>query len=370
MTSSRSSIPDKWKPAFERYQEQIESHLVHGGAWLMLVTVSLYHVSHTYFHVHEADLGQNELLLRLPLLAATVLALSSHWLGLPRWPARYFLRLMGLGLSGMALSLLFLFARYEPLMVSQVSDAMTIALFGATVLSLRNFKEWLLIVLLPILLFCIAAVVADLPLLTLLGVFIGPALIMLVTNILMALARIVDAEGFIARERLREMATTDPLTGLLNRRAFMPLVQQEQARAQRSGTPFSVILADLDKFKRVNDTWGHETGDQVLQKTAELLQSSLRQQDALCRWGGEEFLILLPETDAQGAMNVAEKCRVRLANTPLTMGSSRHPQTISLGVAVADGTEATELLINRADGALYLAKERGRNRSELAGPEQ
>ncbi|WP_339807095.1 diguanylate cyclase, partial [uncultured Marinobacter sp.] len=273
MTSSRSSIPDKWKPAFERYQEQIESHLVHGGAWLMLVTVSLYHVSHTYFHVHEADLGQNELLLRLPLLAATVLALSSHWLGLPRWPARYFLRLMGLGLSGMALSLLFLFARYEPLMVSQVSDAMTIALFGATVLSLRNFKEWLLIVLLPILLFCIAAVVADLPLLTLLGVFIGPALIMLVTNILMALARIVDAEGFIARERLREMATTDPLTGLLNRRAFMPLVQQEQARAQRSGTPFSVILADLDKFKRVNDTWGHETGDQVLQKTAELLQS-------------------------------------------------------------------------------------------------
>ena len=370
MTATRNRIPEKWKPSFEHYQEKMESGLVFGGAWLLLITVSLYHISHTYFHVHDADLGQTELLLRLPLVTAALLALCSHWTGLPRWPARYFLRLMGWSIAGLALSLLFLFNKYEPIMVTQVSDAMTIALFGATVMALRSFTEWLLIVALPLLLFATAALAADLPILTLAAVFIGPALIMFVTCMLMAFVRVVAVDGFIARECLIEMATTDPLTSLLNRRAFMPLVQQEQARAQRSQAPFSVILADLDKFKRVNDTWGHESGDTVLQQTAKLLKSCLRHQDALCRWGGEEFLILLPETDADGAMKVAEKCRLHMEQMPITLSDTAITQTISLGVAMSDGTEEVDHLVSRADAALYLAKENGRNRAELAGPGQ
>ena len=370
MTAARSRIPEKWQLAFEAYQERMESGLVFGGAWLLLVTVSLYHVSHTHFHIHRSDLSQAELILRLPLIASILLALLFHWTGLPRWPARYFLRLMGLSLSGLALSLLFLFTKHEPIVVSQVSDAMTIAFFGSTVLSLRSFREWLLIVALPLLLFATAALAADLPTLTLAAVFIGPALIMFVTCMLMAFVRVVAVEGFIARERLIEMATTDPLTSLLNRRAFMPLVQQEQARAQRSQAPFSVILADLDKFKRVNDTWGHEAGDTVLQKTAELLNDCLRQQDALCRWGGEEFLILLPETDAEGAMKVAEKCRFHMQELPIPLSNTSITQTISLGVATSDGSEDIDRLVSRADSALYLAKEYGRNRAELAGPGQ
>lgn len=366
MAVTRHPVPEKWHPAFDRYQERMESGLVYGGALLLLVTVSLYHLSHTYFHVHTADLGTTELLLRLPLVAATVLALSARLTGFPRWPARYFLRLMGLSLSGLALSLLFLFTRYEPIMVNQVSDAMTIAFFGATVLGLRSFREWLLIVLLPIVIFLIAAVIANLPKLKLLAVFIGPALIMFITCMLMAFVRRVAIEGFIAREQLNEMATTDSLTGLLNRRAFMPLIRQEQARAQRSGVPFSVMLGDLDKFKRVNDTWGHEAGDDVLRQAAARLQQSLREQDALCRWGGEEFLILLPETASEGAMTAAEKCRQQLAGYAIDMQGTSHTQTISLGVATFNGIEQIDQLISRADDALYKAKEKGRNRTELA----
>lgn len=135
------AVPPKWQPAFDAYRERMEAAMAYGSAWLLLATVSLYHLSHTYFHRHTADLGHAELLLRLPLIAAILLTLSAHWSGTPRWPAHYFLRLMGLALSGLALSLLFLFALYEPIMVTQVSDAMTIAFFGATVLGLRSFRE-------------------------------------------------------------------------------------------------------------------------------------------------------------------------------------------------------------------------------------
>src|SRR5690554_6216061 len=101
MTATRNRIPEKWQPSFEAYQEKMESGLIFGDAWLLLITVSLYHISHTYFHVHDADLGQTELLLRLPLVTAALLALCSHWTGLPRWPARYFLRLMGWSIAGL-----------------------------------------------------------------------------------------------------------------------------------------------------------------------------------------------------------------------------------------------------------------------------
>ncbi|MBY6220210.1 GGDEF domain-containing protein [Marinobacter nauticus] len=367
MDAAKNSIPQKWHPAFEAYKERMESGLQYGGAMLLLVTVSLYHLSHTYFHVHQANLGTTELLLRLPLVGATFLALIAHWTGYPRWPARYFLRLMGITLSGLALALLYLFTLYEPIMVTQVSDAMTIAFFGATVMALRSLREWILIVLIPVSVFWLAAIIKGLPLVTLVAVFIGPALIMFVTCMLMAFVRKVAVDGFISREKLHEIATTDPLTGLLNRRAFMPLVRQEYARATRSDSVFSVILADLDKFKKVNDTWGHEAGDLVLLETATRLGSCLRQQDALCRWGGEEFLILLPDTDAEGAMIVAEKCRRQMADRAIDIHGVDHTQTLSLGAAEHRTSEGIDPLIIRADEALYWAKEHGRNRAHLSG---
>ncbi|MGC8120665.1 GGDEF domain-containing protein [Marinobacter sp. VGCF2001] len=367
MNTARSPVAADCQQALETYKERMESGLQYGGALLLLVTVSLYQLSHSYFHVHRLELGPTEWLLRLPLFTAISMALLNHWVGWPRWPARYFLRLMGISLSTLALSLLYLFASHEPIRVAQVSDAMTIAFFGATVFSLRGFREWLLIVLLPVSCFWVLALAAELPVLTLAPVFIGPALIMLVTGILLTLARRVAFEGVITREKLNVIATTDPLTGLLNRRAFMPLIRQELARALRSDNRFSIILADLDRFKKVNDTWGHEAGDLVLQETAARLQDCLRAQDALCRWGGEEFLILLPETDAAGAMIVAEKCRQQMAGLAMAIHGIRHTQPLSLGVAEHLRGEDIDPLIIRADEALYRAKARGRNQACLAG---
>src|SRR5690554_2222025 len=367
MAVSRPAVPVKWQAAFETYQERMEAALAYAGAWLLLATVFLYHLTHTHFHQHEADLGNLEFLLRIPLMLAIGLALSAQWIGFPRWPARYFLRLMGLCLSGLALSLLFLFALYEPIIVTQISDSMTIALFGATIMGLRSFREWLLIVALPLVIFVIAALLADLPIITLAAVLIAPALLMFATCILMAFVRKVAIDGFIARETLNEVATTDPLTGLLNRRAFMPLLQQAHARGVRSSEPFTVILADLDKCKQVNDTWGHEAGDDVLKEVAERLRNCLRDQDTVCRWGGEEFLILSSGTEADGALVVAQKCRDRMQSTPIDMHGVHHTQTISLDVATIHAGEAVDHLVNRADRALYQAKQNGRNRVELAG---
>lgn len=363
---SRPAVPEHWQPAFEIYQERMEKGLAFAGAWLLLITVSLYHVSHTYFLNHTSDPGAVELLFRAPLVASTVLTLIAHWTGFPRWPARYFLRFMGLSLSGLALFLLYFYTHHEPIMVTQVSDSMTIAFFGASVLALRSIREWLLIVMLPVSIYLAASLATGTPLITIAAVFIGPALIMFVTGTLMAALRKVAVEGFLAREHLNEVATRDTLTRLLNRRAFLPMMQHERERAQRSGKPFSVILTDLDKFKRVNDTWGHDAGDQVLRETANRLAKGLRQQDVLCRWGGEEFLVLLPETDADGAIEVAEKCRRIMAEEPIVMDDISHHQTVSLGIATFNSGESVDDLVIRADKALYRAKENGRNRAETS----
>jgi len=359
-------IPARWQPAFERYRERLEACLAVSSAWLLLAMIHLHEASHAYLHVHTVDLGYLEWAVRAPLLFAALLTLANWRWQIPPWPARYFLRLMGLGLSGLALSMVFMFARYDPGTLNQIPDTLTIAIFGATVLGLRSFKEWLLIVVLPIAIFVVAVCWAGLASITLATVFIAPALMMLVTCVFMTIIRRLVLEGFLAGKELQELATTDTLTGLMNRRAFTPLMQQEHARAQRTGEPFSVVLGDLDRFKLVNDTWGHELGDEVLRETATRLRQSLRQQDVLCRWGGEEFLILLPGTSAQGAFTVAEKCRTHLEGQPMLLNGQPHTQTISLGVACFDGTESVTLLVGRADAALYQAKAKGRNRTELA----
>lgn len=363
---SKPAIPERWQGAFEDYLEQMEKGLAIAGAWLLAATVSLYHLTHHYFHTHEVDPGLKELLFSLPLMATIALTLLSQWSGWPRWPARYFLRIMGLSLSGLALALLYFYAHHEPIRVGQISDSLTIAFFGSSVLALRSVREWLLIVPLPVIVFLVASLGTGLSMVQIAPVFIGPSLIMFVTCMLMTVLRTVAIEGFLAREHLNEVATRDALTGLLNRRAFIPMMQHERQRAERSATPFSVLLADLDKFKHVNDTWGHDAGDLVLKETAVRLREGLRQQDVLCRWGGEEFLILLPETATDGAREVAEKCRSVTADKPISINGHNYCQTLSVGAATFSNNESLDDLVIRADKALYRAKEKGRNRVELS----
>ncbi|MDI1462635.1 diguanylate cyclase [Catellatospora sp. KI3] len=166
-------------------------------------------------------------------------------------------------------------------------------------------------------------------------------------------------------ERLRSEAVTDSLTDLYNRRYFEEMLVVEADSAQRHGTPLSVILLDLDHFKEVNDTYGHATGDAVLAEVARLLRRSVRGGDLICRYGGEEFACLLPGTDGQAAVDLAERIRAGLCRTPVTVrgSSARILLTASFGVAAAEaGPVEVAKLVEAADQALYRAKALGRDR--------
>jgi len=169
-----------------------------------------------------------------------------------------------------------------------------------------------------------------------------------------------------AVSRLNELASTDYLTGIINRRHFQDVAQRELMRLGRHGNSASLILFDLDHFKRVNDRFGHEAGDLVLKKVARAVQEVMRPMDMFGRYGGEEFLVLLPDTRTENAMEIAERMRKRVEETySLYRGREIHV-TISIGVAQWNGRDSLKELIRQADSALYQAKNAGRNRIELA----
>ncbi len=172
---------------------------------------------------------------------------------------------------------------------------------------------------------------------------------------------------------LEHMASTDPLTRLYNRRVFLRWCEKELLRSQRSGVPFSLLMVDLDHFKRVNDNFGHQTGDEVLCAAVEQMQDSVRGIDVLCRWGGEEFAVLLPNAPGEATRLVAERIRENIqkvthlaARTPAQMDQAIH-LTVSIGAATyRDLDDSLTGMIQRADQALYEAKTTGRNRVLLA----
>jgi diguanylate cyclase (GGDEF)-like protein len=167
-------------------------------------------------------------------------------------------------------------------------------------------------------------------------------------------------------EEVQQLAVTDELTGLHNRRSFFEMAGHEFERARRYGRPLSALMLDIDHFKRVNDTYGHAVGDQVLRALARRCREHLREIDLLGRYGGEEFAVLLPESDANSARNAAERLRRCVAEAP--MDTTRGPLAITISLGAAALTEACPdlaALLDRADAALYAAKKAGRNRVEI-----
>jgi two-component system cell cycle response regulator len=166
--------------------------------------------------------------------------------------------------------------------------------------------------------------------------------------------------------RILELANTDALTGVLNRRAFMERMEQEIHRSLREGVPFSLILTDIDYFKRVNDRHGHQVGDLVLQRFTERLSESSRPYDFVGRYGGEEFVVCLPGADISQAGSVAERMRRRVEEMRITLPDSSQSIRItgSFGVASfrAGSEETVDLITGRADDTMYRAKREGRNR--------
>ncbi len=207
----------------------------------------------------------------------------------------------------------------------------------------------------------------------LLGIVITLLLCSVVLTYFVALQRQLSAESYItgkrreAEGRAREMAKradTDALTGVLNRMGFNEAISRELSRARRYQQALSVVILDIDHFKKVNDEFGHPVGDQVLVRTANLLSSCVRESDTVARWGGEEFAVIAPTTTEDGAVSLAEKLRSIMAATHL---GPKEAVTASFGVAELRPDDTAETLLQRADAALYQAKQAGRNRVCRAG---
>jgi len=163
--------------------------------------------------------------------------------------------------------------------------------------------------------------------------------------------------------KVNYMAITDPLTGLYNRRRFHDVLTSEYERAKRYTTPFSLIMLDIDHFKRINDTFGHAIGDSVLKEVSTILKSSIREIDTAARYGGEEFMVILPNTDKEKALVVAERMRMMIHQH--TFSEVDRNITVSIGISGMpdEKADSDEKLVRCADFALYLAKQRGSNRT-------
>jgi diguanylate cyclase (GGDEF)-like protein len=172
----------------------------------------------------------------------------------------------------------------------------------------------------------------------------------------------------LSSEVLRRLATTDPLTGTFNRRHYMELMAREQRRADRYNTIYSILMIDIDHFKRVNDTYGHQVGDQAIQAMADACKRIVRPTDIVARYGGEEFIVTLTHTDQTGSLKVAERLRESVAEIALPTEKGALSFTISIGLSTYVKKSAVEQIIGRADQALYRAKEGGRNRVCVEDP--
>ncbi|MCJ7544324.1 MAG: diguanylate cyclase [Phycisphaerae bacterium] len=176
----------------------------------------------------------------------------------------------------------------------------------------------------------------------------------------------LQAKLLAAHERLRDQATHDPLTGVWNRLAILDALERDLARARREQAPVSVLLGDLDHFKRINDTYGHDAGDQALCQAAKRMLSVIRRYDTLGRYGGEEFLIVAPGCESAGAAALAERIRRRMAAEAVF--TDQHPLTLTISIGVVTGEGGgpdSASLIQAADQAMYRAKGAGRNRVEV-----
>lgn len=176
------------------------------------------------------------------------------------------------------------------------------------------------------------------------------------------------AIGFLAsvlveyQQHLSHLATEDPLTRLLNRRGLEDALYISMAQASRKGLPTSAVMVDIDHFKNINDSFGHEVGDQVIRQVADYLRRMSRSSDVVARIGGEEYLLILPDTDLKPAKILAERIREAICERPFVVGHQRVPVTVSLGVARILGDASLDGLTQEADRAMYQAKQGGRNR--------
>ena len=188
-------------------------------------------------------------------------------------------------------------------------------------------------------------------------------IILILINYTVEAVKVSSQEEIVqANKQLLTLANLDPLTNLMNRRIMMTRIEEEKERVDRGGALFSLIMIDVDNFKQINDEYGHDGGDFVLVTLAEKIKLGLRKKDLVSRWGGDEFLIVLPETELSNCTIVAEKIRSRIVNAPFIYHEINIPVTITLGISECDKNNGIVGCIRKADLSLYDGKQNGKNR--------
>jgi two-component system cell cycle response regulator len=326
---------------------------------LITAILVIYQINPDQRGIHE-NVHVIETLLRAPVLLVALFTLFVHYTKKPKVDPGLLLRVIALSVMGLSLSLFVVHALYSPDTLYQMSNVLMIGFFGVSMLSVRGLEQWWMFFVIPLALFFTALAIMGPELKPFIPFLFDPLVMIVVGMVVSGSLSQLRRSEFLTRQQLKSLASTDQLTGLLNRHAVHTSLEQLVARYARHGHPFSLILGDLDMFKRVNDNYGHYVGDEVLIETAQRLKNHVRAGDIVCRWGGEELLVLLPDTE----LAVAEKLRIAVGGPAMTVGSVTIQQTISFGVACYRGGEHIDATIMRADSGLYLAKQNGRNRVE------
>lgn len=358
-------VAPEWRPGFQDYQRRLAREYTLLAAWVTLIMIPLFQVSDWWIDPAIRGLWVYHLLIRLPPLLLALMALWLHY----RHPNEAWPRVMAITL-GLTIMLMMtgLFALHH-LTGTSALDLMVRGLImttaAVTILATAGIRDLAIIYGISFAGLLLVLATSDTGFIRTMELMIHPLMMAVIGCAIAEVLFRSRVRAFNDRQRLHHNAMTDPLTALLNRRAMEGQLQVEHARSSRHHDTYGLIMGDLDLFKRVNDTHGHDVGDEVLRELAERIRASVRIEDAVARWGGEEFLILLPATGTENALIVAEKIRRKVCDKPFPTSTMPLPITISLGVAVFNADPEPDEVIKRADQALYRAKENGRNRVEI-----
>lgn len=363
------SVPREWQPDFRAYQRRLARRIGLIAAIAVLVLVPLVVLVDIYVKDFSGtDFVRLNAAWRTPAFLLAIALLALHGLRPEGGWSRPMLLLLAMSLVGMLCGMFMM----HYMAASQQSDfvfvGLVIVVVAASALSVAGLRDLSLIYGFP------AAVTAAYLLFGDISYALDPTY--LVYAVMAAVIGGAISEmlyrsnivTFKATKQLEVSALTDVLTGLMNRRAMDEQLKVEKARCLRHDSNFAIIMADLDEFKAINDRYGHEIGDEVLKELAHRMSGAIRGEDRLARWGGEEFLVLIPGGDRESAQLVAERIREAVGASPFETSAVYLSATVSLGVAVYHGDEHLEQVVSRADAAMYDAKRNGRNRAVLADP--
>ncbi|WP_147307617.1 GGDEF domain-containing protein [Wenzhouxiangella sediminis] len=332
------------------------------AAALAMLVLPLYQLIEIFEHQTPSDLLWLHAAWRAPVFLVALASLLVCMLQPGSGAPKLLLRLIAASVMIMMFGLFttnMLHAQGNP---EPMARGIIMATFAVSLLSLRGGWEVLLHFALPLAgsLAWLAFRGADL--LETTTQLVDPVMMLVIAMIASELFYRIRGQQFALQRQLRQLASTDALTGLHNRRDLERRIAAEMSRSRRHAQPLSVVIGDLDHFKRVNDEYGHGVGDDVLRAVGVRMRRNLRSEDLAVRWGGEEFLLLLPDTDRDGAVDVAEKIRRTISEHPIGCNGQEVPVTISFGVAELTDSDQVADLIRRADDAMYRAKAQGRDR--------